>query len=1504
MNLKGILGKITASIIAVYLVLGNFVVAGLGLKEVIAEEIVTPRLAVEQSIEKYIQYSKENYKGAVIQTNIGITETTGREEHLPVSTMKLNINVPSISGVLPERISVIKANTVLTNGTENYSVNQNYNKDTGLLVVSYENSNNYSEYKENTKDEFEIIYIYPESAYADNYEQKAITQEINIEAEYKVHNKSLYSHARKIISETISSDVNIDVANYDIKNVTEIYKGYMYANEKFGNTYKTDYKLVEELSILNKDLIDNLTIKLDQSSYKDIDSKEIKANSVAYKSSKISSANFYKLFGIDGYMDFYVGDTKYASIKYSEEDENGNRNYETVYYTVQKDNIEAGKIEYSLNTKVVTIKTSKPTGEGIITLENEKQILSQSKYEKSVTDLNEIKESRNLNANKIENLNEEQKVIEITNRNIIGSISLKEPTHQISLNLSNNKLSTLTTNNITATIKINDTNSSCKLINGGNIELTLPANIANANIISAKSLYENGISIKRAKIENGKVILEIAGQQTSYDTLNISGGVNIVLDLEVDIADDVSTHNETITAKYNDGVSSKQIEIVSKPGVLMETIIKNETKNTEAIKIINANKIIETSINDVKQIQNIELNIVNNYDIEISNVQFIGNLSYSDEITKSTYNLMLEKAITATNGNVLYSNDANTWNENYTAQSKYFKIVVDNNKLSKGDSVKAVLKLSIPANLNYNEASYLKYAFTYTLAEKEESTSSVIGFVTEKSDTQNVIDETKPVLEVSTKTIAGNEQINSGDEVNEGQSLKTIVTLKNNSARVNTYTVNTTINNAVYYEKYVTGQEYNITGSDETRYHETEPGDVERSTTITIPAGSTIQYSYQYVVSKGVTNVNNNIKILENNNNVFEKNINNNVKEAKMKITLEYAYNEEKEVFKTLDVIYKVKNYTDKDMKNIELQSINSDELTAINSECYENASNMSISYDDSDKNKLSIKINELKADETIEFVITYSVSLDLNITQANVFVYATCNYKGNTYISNIFEKNAYQSKTDLMMNVTNNLNSENIKVGDNIIFTTHITNNGSVNLESTNIYFNASNGIELTGVYIVKKDGTRENIDISTGESNYKIINININKNDDITIVYNAKVRYIDDENVKISFSLYDKYNNKIEKTVNLRGIVEKESDTLNSPDDPENPNNPSNQDNSSNTPNSPIKNTYSISGLAWLDGNKDGKRDENEQLLSGIKVYLVNTKTGKFVTNIDGKEITVLTGENGEYKFEGISNDSYLVIFEFDTNKYKVTRYQLQNTDTKLNSDAIMNKIRIDENEKVVGITNAIDVKSDLNNIDIGLIENAKFDLSIEKQISKIEVINAQGTKTTEYDNINFAKVDLVAKYMNNTSVIVTYKFIIRNNGDVAGYVESLKDIMPKGLEFSSEFNKDWYKGEDGALYTTALNKNAIEPGESSEIELILTKETTEESTGTFTNNAELEKISNIEAVEEAKEDNNKSSADLVISIKTGSIFLYIGITLGSIAIVAVGAYIIKKKILDRGI
>lgn len=272
----------------------------------------------------------------------------------------------------------------------------------------------------------------------------------------------------------------------------------------------------------------------------------------------------------------------------------------------------------------------------------------------------------------------------------------------------------------------------------------------------------------------------------------------------------------------------------------------------------------------------------------------------------------------------------------------------------------------------------------------------------------------------------------------------------------------------------------------------------------------------------------------------------------------------------------------------------------------------------------------------------------------------------------------------------------------------------------------------------------------------------------------------------------------------------------------------------------------------------------------------------------------------------FNNLQKGSYSVMFDFDTQNYTVTTYQKENVQDKVNSDAIRTTIIINGDKKIAGLTDKIELTSNKENIDMGIIQNPVFDLSLDKQIAQITVVDKQGTNNYTYKDGHTAKVDLVAKYMAGSEVIVKYKFTIKNEGEVAGYVYSILDSLPSGLEFNSEMNKDWYKDSDGNLYTTSLSGKAIKPGESAQVELILTKTMTEENAGTFANNAKLEKISNLESIPEKEnaQENNESSALLIISIKTGSVWLYLGITTICFAIIGIGAYLIKKKVLNRGI
>ena len=270
-------------------------------------------------------------------------------------------------------------------------------------------------------------------------------------------------------------------------------------------------------------------------------------------------------------------------------------------------------------------------------------------------------------------------------------------------------------------------------------------------------------------------------------------------------------------------------------------------------------------------------------------------------------------------------------------------------------------------------------------------------------------------------------------------------------------------------------------------------------------------------------------------------------------------------------------------------------------------------------------------------------------------------------------------------------------------------------------------------------------------------------------------------------------------------------------------------------------------------MDSNKNGKKDDGETLQHSVVVTLIDKTTGNFALDSNGNKITTKTNNNGEYEFTNITKGNYIVLFEFDTNTFTVTTYKKEGIEESLNSDVILTQVRINGNLKTAAVTDEIALTENKTNINIGLMENAKFDLSLNKYISKISIINKEGTQTEEYKSTDdVAKIDIKAKYMKGTNVIVTYQFAVTNEGDVAGFVDSLQDDLPSGLEFSSDLNKDWYKGTDGKLYTSALSKVAINPNETKEVELVLTKTMTEDNAGIFTNNASLTKISNLANVQ----------------------------------------------------
>ena len=1518
--------------VSTYMILGNVAMTGLGLGQVIAADKKAPEVAVTSEVQKYVQYNKEEKKGAIVQQKVTLAEQGDESTHLPIQNVTLSIQAPAINSVLPTRVSIVGANTKATNGKENVEVNQHYQADTGLLTISYENEadkkgNIYSTYQEGAVDEFRIVYNYPETAYVEKEAKQTLTSGIKAKVNYKAKDETLSIEQQQTFKTDVAKNIG-DIVNYDPIWGSNLYKGFMYANENNKTKYTTNYKTTTELSVLNNEMVDQITVDLENSKYiyeeknkeNKTEQKELAANTISYLSSKIGEDEFYKVFGIDGYVDFYLGETKYATVRYADADKKGNRNFTTEYHTGDApQGAEAGKVIYPENTKAVRLVTGNPIADAVAYVETEKQIAATNNYGVAVEKIKQVKENTKVN--------ETPKASVIT---------IQEPTTQMSFEVSNKNLSTLATNETTLTIKLDDTNASCNLFPAGKMVVSLPKNLTNIKIGSAKLLYENGLKLKEATIEKGELVLMIEGKQTTYDMTNVNGGVNIVVELE-GMTFDARTpaHKENMKLTYAGKELMQEVNIVSKAGLLMLNKVATNNGNS-VVAIDNVEKNLALAVDKKGQTASQSISLVNNYDKEVTGVAVTGSIGDKNAAIKTNTNITLAEPITVegAKAEVYYEKASNEggWTKDFNKNARLYKVVFQEG-IKAQEVADVIVKLAVPDGLTYNVVSYLNERVDYTYGDAALVQGSNIKLATEeKAEEQTQVQQQQKALKTTQQT--NQKVLVSADQTSPlSISITPHITQEVvHAGQVVTYTI--AVSNSSNEELQNIEVEDIIPNNANYAYYDPDLELVGADTHIKI---DTVTKSKKWTISTLKAGETKTIDIMltmgdvsseEEMINTANLTYNGQTASTESKLTLKPAvltatietkdmsigqydmvYRKDDEI----SVFLRVKNTTGNQLENINIEQ----EIP----ECLQYVKGGLTDYDGFDEytiteqgnvennEKFKYVIDKMNAQEEKLISIVYKVKKIENKTSEDVELI------GNVYVNNeMYQTNTQKiavRQADYQISMkSDKAESEVLKAGDKVTYTINVKNVGQ----------------EIGGITIEDEIPTQITVEsikkFVDGEQTYEVesstqkvtIDENLDVNSVLQIQIVGTIQEIESNNgdvIQISnvAKLVDGENEQTSNPANIR-IQTLKASNPSTTDDPNGthdgsdvtPGTPSTTDDNTTGEDVSEDSAYNISGTAWEDNNRDGKRDEGEETLKDIKVTLIDASTGNTAKSDDGNVISTTTNKDGYYRFEKLASGKYLVMFEYDTNTYTVTTYQKEGVDDSVNCDAIAGEITIDGENKKAAVTNNIDIgNADINNIDIGLMKNANFDLELDKQIASISVVNPQGTKTREYNNKDFAKVDLVAKYMNDTNVIVTYKFVIKNNGDVTGYVDELEDDLPSGLEFSSELNKDWYQGSNGKLYTTNLAGVAIEPGKTSEVELVLTKATTENTTGTFTNNAALSKVSNIEGIEETTEDNNNASANVVISIKTGSAIMYIGITLGSIAIIAAGAYLVKKRIID---
>lgn len=1386
-----------------------------------------------------------------------------KDNKAPIKTSTIEIPNPEI-GINPEEVKVASYGTQSTNGKSSieFADGENsaweYNEEEEKTYITVNNNiveeDNTVSWVKNSQDKYVVTYIYGET------EEITSPSISNVKNTMEIYGRS--GGIEKSISIELGKLEEIgDVVTLENSITNNIYKGKMYIGEE------TEYKTKENIYVPYSQLASKITLE----SQADQTNIEGEANTY-YKETIINKAEALKVLGTEGTITIYNAENKTVplkEIKLSEETEEEN-------YVV----------EYEGTVRSIVIETSKAVSEGIIEITNTKAI--------KIDNLDNIKEIQTLtNTSNIIVANEEETAIVNTNKT--KTANFVEPTTSFDISIDKTTLTSQAENNVKITAELKALDESNKLFKNPVIQIEMPKEITEVSLGEVSLLYEDELSIVRKEVKTNeagnKVIeIELQGEQTKYNENSAQGGANIVIEANLKTEKFMASKNVEIKATcINDAETverTKTLEIKSREGLVTRSVI---TAGENSVQEINKNT-INIEANNGEEIT-VKTDIINNYGEKIEGTNIIGKVSEGTVLTGAL--------ATVEGGIVYYSEeespavDSESWKTNVTNFNniKSFKI-----ELPEGMENAQTLTVQYTAKI-LEDASTASNTLTLSGTIEEEQIANTIKYNVILPGAEIPEEPEEPgeevvnnALRINMEVTAGGEDIKDQKEVNNGQVIRYKVTVTNISDEtLNNVNLTATIENGVFYELVESG---GIHYDPETGgpvsghvYSEVKDKKFEEFKIEKLNAGETNQFEYQVVAYIGeeenANQFSNNISIDADNMDTMKVIDTKLIKEGKIALKIHYSANEEPILYSNGDVkdfSIELINLSNDSLTNVPIKIALPDELYCdIEDQMYIDENQVSIN---TINNEVSILVYNLKPNETKKIYVQLKTqAIPLDKIEKEIVLVAKADYEGTTYLSNDYIRSIYQSQTELDAEFTSNKLGQILYLEDEITYTLTLINKGILDTGSLYIYDNIPEGLSVKSIIATTNSG--ENIKYETNSSgNVEIEDLKVKAGESLTLTIVASLDY------------FTNNLNEITNTIKISGITINpiEKSLVNK------------IANGSDTPSGEESNPQAISGLAWIDENKDGIRDNQEQILQGVRVILLDSK-GNLVKETE-------TSLTGTYKFTDLEQGDYLVVFEYDTSKYAVTKYQASGATNSTNSDAISKQIQIGGDQILVGVTDIIKIDGSTTNenIDIGLIENAKFDLSLNKYISKVVLSNSKGTTTYEYDDTNFTKVEISARRLAGTVLLVEYELQITNEGDVDGYVTDLLDYLPEGMVFTSETNPDWYMDGSGVLHNESIAEEAIKPGESKSVTLVLTRTLQSNSTGVIDNIAEIGESTNLEGIAEydSTGGNNQAGEDdisiasLLVSIATGSPIMYIGIAIASMLVLGAGIYLINKKVL----
>lgn len=1429
-------------------------------------EIITNKISTVNGEEKRI---------VQVDINLGL-----KENNYPIKEIKAKLSVPTKENVRPTIVKKVDFNTMTYYDYKYAGSIAEFN------FTNNPNENNQILWRKSGNEKIVLTLIYDKDTTIDG-------STVSLQETVKLYNDKEITIDNNI---TITEEENDNIVQINTSNSEEsIYKGKLYAGVE-----KT-YESTTELSINLANAETNLKINEGMTNYV-LGETQIPAN-VIYRKTTLEKDKFDKILGKNGIITIKNQDGKILTTITSSSETNENGEIVVNY----ADN-ETTQLEITMTT---------PIAEGILKFKHEKVIKTQKQEQETIKQATSILTTSNLQYNE-----EKTKTFE-------SKVNLNESTSQVKLETNKETISTVVDNDVEIRATLMTNTDKYNLYKNPVIVFELPSQIENITIDSIDMLYESELVISNYRVEGNKIIVEITGEQTTYKENGIEGA-KIIIDAKISINKKATTTETQIAMSYSNngenGSTSVPLKIVAPKDMTVLNNIRTlniETMGEEETKTVSLDRGAEEKILET------EIEIISNNENTISNVNILGTFPTKNSQNNIGVEIITGISIQGIEGaNIYYTENENAtidlsdsnngWQETIQDGKNVKKYLITISHMETQANVIATYKYKVPANLEYNQKAKQGYKVNYT-----NSLSNSVSEMT--ATTLELTTGVGPIAEATISASICGTQVPNQAIVKNGEVIRyTINVVNTGSEELENIIVKGNVpEGATLVEP---EEHYEYTGAS---YYKEIDTDMYETKIDKLGVGETKTIYYEVRVNSDTADQ----TILRTKGEINYSDVTKNTDEVilttqtgNIRVTVKRVTNRDVELYESSIVEYYaiIENISNETQNNIEVQTLLSDNVTVNSLRKMTGVEKEEISKDDivtiteleglengvkniedgniSDENTSNIQIEEIEYSELINIgsiepgkntILRYQLKIGSNSSKINFAAKAISN--GNTYRSNNLSDDV--SSYSINLNMTTNTESKYVNAGDSLIYTINVQNNSNAPTEGLYIIDSIPTSLSIQKV---KLNGE----EVTGFDTNNLSIYCEIAAKSDAIITIETLVNYSESRTeveAITNIAHAQIYGSTIASTEELTNIILAKENGDNSSGG-----NTGDNENNHVEDNNVATGNRNIEGIAWLDENKNGIKEAEDRTLSGVKVRLLNAETNKLVKDKNGHILETTTNDKGIYVLSNIGDGQYIVIFDYDTNIYTLTKYQVQGSTDGKNSSAIKNELTIEEKTEEVVSTDIITINNqDISDVNIGLVMLQDFDLQLEKYVTRILVQDSNGTMIKTYDNTTLAKLELDAKKISGTTIVVEYGIKITNVGEVAGTARKVVDYMPNDFTFSSELNKDWYQDGEN-LYTSILANDIIQAGESRVLTLTLTKSMTENNTGRNNNIAEIaEDYNDLGIIDKnstpgnrVQGENDMGTADLIISIRTGGgIYVAIFVTI-IVALAVTTGIIIKKK------